>query len=103
MVKTSLLNTVIESCFNEIYVIDASSSTYLKVNQMAQDRLSYNTAELQQMRPWQLARDFTQTEWQRQLQPLIDGTQQKLTISTRHTCITHPCDPMMSSTSTNLN
>jgi signal transduction histidine kinase len=86
MVKTSLLNTVIESCFNEIYVIDASSSTYLKVNQMAQDRLSYNTAELQQMRPWQLARDFTQTEWQRQLHPLIDGTQQKLTISTRHTC-----------------
>ena len=86
MGKTDLLNTVIESCFNEIYLIDAASSTYLKVNQMAQDRLSYSVTELQQMRPWQLARDFTQSEWQRQLQPLLDSTQQKLTISTRHTC-----------------
>lgn len=86
MVKSSLLNTVIKSCFNEIYFIDASSSTYLEVNQVAQDRLGYRFAELQQIRPWQLARDFTQSEWQRQLKPLYDSTQQKITINTRHTC-----------------
>jgi PAS domain S-box-containing protein len=86
MVKTSLLNTVIESCFNEIYLIDASNSTFLKANQTVQDRLGYSFAELQQLRPWQLARDFTQTEWQRQLHPVLSGTRQKITISTRHTC-----------------
>ncbi|MET3107421.1 two-component system sensor histidine kinase UhpB [Oxalobacteraceae bacterium GrIS 2.11] len=86
MVKTSLLNTVIEGCFNEIYLIDASTSTYLNVNQMAQDRLNYSFQELQQMRPWQLARDFTQAEWRRQLEPLLAGKQLKVAISTRHTC-----------------
>jgi len=86
MIKKSLLDKVVEGCFNEIYIIDANASTYIKVNQMAQDRLSYSFLELQHMRPWQLARDFTQVEWQRQIQPLINGEQQKLTISTRHTC-----------------
>jgi len=86
MIIKNLLNKVIEGCFNEIYIIDLQSSTYLKVNQMAQDRLSYTFPELQQMRPWQLARDFTQAQWRRQIEPLINGTQQKITVSTRHTC-----------------
>ena len=77
MIKKSLLNKVIEGCFNEIYIIDAATSTYSKVNQMAQDRLGYTFLELQQMRPWQLARDFTQLEWQRQMEPLLSGQQQK--------------------------
>jgi len=86
MIKKSLLNKVIEGCFNEIYIIDAATSTYSKVNQMAQDRLGYTFLELQQMRPWQLARDFTQLEWQRQMEPLLSDHQQKISISTRHTC-----------------
>jgi signal transduction histidine kinase len=86
MVENSLLHALIEGCFNEIYLIDAINSTYLTVNQMARDRLDYSLSELQQMRPWQLARDFTQAEWQRQLLPLLTGKQRKITISTRHTC-----------------
>lgn len=86
MVETSLISTVIESCTNEIYLIDASDSAYLKTNQIAQDRLNYSFAELQQMHPWQLARDFTQSEWQRQLHPLLSGARQKIIIGTRHTC-----------------
>ncbi len=88
MIKKSLLNKVIDGCFNEIYLIDALTSTYIRVNQVAQDRLSYTFSELQQMRPWQLARDFTQIEWQRQIEPLKDDTVQKITVSTRHTCKT---------------
>lgn len=86
MIKTSLLNKVIEGCFNEIYLIDAVTSTYIRVNQVAQDRLTYSFDELKQMRPWQLARDFTQIEWQRQIEPLQKDSNQKITISTRHTC-----------------
>ena len=86
MIKKSLFNKIIEGCFNEIYIIDLHSSTYLKVNQIAQNRLNYTLPELQQMRPWQLIREFTEAEWLRQLEPLINGKQQQVSISTHHTC-----------------
>ncbi|PRC91289.1 PAS domain-containing sensor histidine kinase [Solimicrobium silvestre] len=87
MNQCGLLNKVIEGCFNEIYLIDAANSTYLEVSQIAQDKLGYAFEELQHMRPWQLARDFTQLEWQQQLEPLFTpGQQQKISISTYHTC-----------------
>jgi len=82
----SLLKKVTEGCFDEIYFIDANSSTYLDANQTALNQLDYSREELQQRHPWQLACDFTQTEWLKQLEPLLSGQQQKVAITTRHTC-----------------
>lgn len=82
----SILNKIIEGSFNEIYLIDATNSIYLDVNKAAQDKLNYTFEELQKLHPWQLACDFTQSEWQRQIEPLLLGSQQKILISTRHTC-----------------
>lgn len=86
MIQDSLTNKIIESCFNEIYLIDAQNSTYLQVNQMALERLDYSFAELEHMHPWQLAPDFTQAAWQRQLEPLLNGTQTSLSLLTHHSC-----------------
>lgn len=81
-----LLNKLIEGCFNEIYLIDAATCTYQQVNQTALTGLGYSFEELQQMRPWQIAREFTQTEWHNQLEPLLSGRQQKVEFKTLHTC-----------------
>ncbi len=86
MDTNGLLGKVIEGCFNEIFLIEASTSTYLHVNQTAQKSLGYTFNELQHMRPWQIAREFTQADWQRQLEPLLSGQQPKIDIKTYHTC-----------------
>ncbi len=86
MGQPSLLNKIIEGSFNEIYLIDALDSSYLEVNPVALDRLGYNLSEIQQMQHGQVAREFTSAEWQIQLSPLLLGHQEKMTISTRHTC-----------------
>ena len=85
MIQASLTNKIIDACSNEIYLIDAQSSTYMQVNQSAQNQLGYCLAELQQMHPWQLAQDFTEATWQRQLQPLLSGSQTGLLITSQHT------------------
>lgn len=86
MNTSGLLDNVIEGCFNEIYLIDSSTSTYLQVNQMAQNGLGYSFDELKLMRPWQVAREYSQDQWHALLQPLITGAQEKIHIKTLHTC-----------------
>lgn len=79
-----LLGRILEDSLNEVYVFDAESFKFTSVNYGARTNLGYTIEELEQMTPLNLKPEFTHQSFAKMVQPLIDGTEEKIIFHTYH-------------------
>ena len=82
--KANLMEWVVESSLNEIYIFDAMNFQFQHVNQGARNNLGYSTSELLTMTAFDLKPNFTEEALRQQFKPLISGEVSKLTFTTFH-------------------
>ena len=78
------LYRILEQSASEIYIFDIATLTFEYVNQAAIDNLGYSKRELQQMTPLELTTDYSLSEFQKLIDPVIRGAQKTLYFQTTH-------------------
>lgn len=78
------LGGILENSLNEIYIFDAVSLNFLRVNRGARENLGFEMDELERMTPVSIKPEFTQARFLETLQPLREGAREQLTIETVH-------------------
>ncbi len=73
---------VLEQSLNEIYIFDAKTLKFIRVNRGARENLGYSMAELAEFTPAGMAPEFTREAIREILQPLWEGTEQILEMTT---------------------
>jgi two-component system sensor kinase FixL len=82
--ERTTLGRIIEDSLNEVYIFDAETLKFIRVNHGALHNLGYSQEELQQMTPVDLKPDFTETKFQEFIRPLLAGEKDRLSFSTTH-------------------
>ncbi|MEH6456539.1 MAG: PAS domain S-box protein [Cocleimonas sp.] len=77
-------SSVLEDSLNEIYIFDATSLAFIKVNNGAQQNLGYSMDELLTMTPFDIKPNHTEASFREVIKPLIDGKKQKIEFNTVH-------------------
>lgn len=75
---------IIEESLNEIYIYDAATLNFLRVNQGAQKNLGYDAIELSLMTPVDIKPEFNPETFLEKIQPLIAGQDECLIFETVH-------------------
>lgn len=75
---------ILDDSDNEIYVIDAASFFFIKVNKGARRNLGYSMDELRRMTPVDIKPEFSQADFEQAIEPLLSGEQDLLTFETIH-------------------
>ncbi len=75
---------VIQHSLNEVYLFDKNTLTYNYVNSASLNNLGYSKEEITQMTPLDIKPVLDKQKLQKLLQPLVDGEQEKITFTTRH-------------------
>ncbi len=86
---------IIEDSLNEIYIFDAASLQFLRVNKGAQKNLGYDAIELGLMTPMDIKPELSTETFLAMMQPLIAGQDKRLifeTIHQRKDCSTYPVE-----------
>ncbi|PLX50086.1 MAG: hypothetical protein C0613_05415 [Desulfobulbaceae bacterium] len=78
------LDYMFEESLNEIYIFDAMTLKFLRVNKGAQRNLGYNADELSQMTPVDINPDFNEDAFHWAMGPLITSQGKCLIFETRH-------------------
>ncbi|MDH3900781.1 MAG: EAL domain-containing protein, partial [Gammaproteobacteria bacterium] len=82
--KTSSLGEILENSLNEIYMFSTQSLRFMNVNQGARDNLGYTMEELQYMTPLDIKPNYTHESFRNLIEPLLNGTKQRLQFETTH-------------------
>jgi PAS domain S-box-containing protein len=77
-------SSVLEKSLNEIYIFDEETLHFIQVNYGARANLGYSMEELQDLTPLDLKPEFTAAKFAKLIQPLRDGTLEKLEFITVH-------------------
>lgn len=80
----SRLGRIIEQSLNEIYVFDATTLKFSQTNYGARSNLGYSTEELRDMSPVCIKPEYTRESFESAIQPLKDGSIDKLVFETIH-------------------
>lgn len=75
---------IIEESLNELYIFDATTLKFLRVNQSAQRNLGYSSQELRQMTTVDIMPELNLETYLGKLQPLISGQDDRLIFETVH-------------------
>jgi len=75
---------VLDESSSEIYLFDAGTLKFVKVNRGARENLGYSMDELHAMTPLALKTDFTPEDVEATLEPLRNGIKEVATFRTRH-------------------
>lgn len=78
------LGRVLEESQNEIYIFDADTLKFVQVNHGARKNLGYSMEELSQMIALDIKPEFTAESFAELIQPLRDGSKQRLEYTTLH-------------------
>ncbi|MGI9518293.1 MAG: PAS domain-containing sensor histidine kinase [Pirellulaceae bacterium] len=78
------LGRIIEDSLNEVYLFDADSLRFLRVNRGARLNLGYSMNELRDLTPMDIKPDFTRESFEALVRSLINGEQDRLQFNTRH-------------------
>lgn len=78
------LGRIVEQSLNEIYAFDAKTFRFTQVNLGARDNLGYTMEELLELTPMDLKPAYTRKQFEDLIQPLRDGTQDKIVFETVH-------------------
>ena len=82
--QAARFNRVLEGSLNEIYIFDAETLRFVRVNRGARENLGYSIEELQQLTPLDLKPGFTAESWAALLEPLRSGEQEKTQFTAVH-------------------
>jgi len=77
-------SSVLEDSLNEIYIFDATSLAFIKVNKGARQNLGYSMDELLTMTPLDIKPDYTEASFRQAIKPLTHGDKQKIEFNTLH-------------------
>jgi PAS domain S-box-containing protein len=75
---------VLDESSSEIYLFDAETLKFIKVNRGARENLGYSMEELNALTPLALKTDFSREDVEATLEPLRNGTKDVATFRTRH-------------------
>lgn len=78
------LQGLIDRSLNEVYVFDSQTLRFRYVNEGARLNLGYSQAELETLTPVDIKPEFSGQEFNRLLQPLRDGSKERLVFETFH-------------------
>jgi len=78
------LGYIIEHTQSELYLFDEQSLKFILVNQAVLLNLGFTVEEMMQMTPLDLKKELQDTEFNSVLQPLIDGSEQQVSLETVH-------------------
>ncbi len=78
------LASALQKSLNEIYIFDPQTLRFQYVNQGALRNLGYSAEVMQTMTPLDIKPKFTEAEFRRLLQPLLQGEEEKSVIYTLH-------------------
>lgn len=82
--KINRLGKLIEESYSEIYIFDAQTLKFINVNLGARNNLGFNMEELKHMTPVDIKPDYTKETFYQLIQPLVDGTAEKISFETKH-------------------
>ena len=82
--KASALSKILEESLNEIYIFDAKTLKFIQVNYGARRNLGYEVAELAKLTPVDLKPEFSHESFEKMLEPLRTGHQEKIYFTTIH-------------------
>lgn len=83
--QTDMLSQVIKSSFDEIYIFDTKNWHFIFVNYGAIKNLGYSPEELETMAPWDIKKEFPETVFRAQAEPLLTGEKTRVTFETTQT------------------
>ena len=93
--RAAYLGRILDDSLNEIYIFDATSWRFVRVNRGARENVGYSMDELSRMTPLDLTTQFTPAMFRDLLDPLQKGTKTKVhckAIHTRKNGTTYPME-----------
>ena len=75
---------IVEESLNEIYIFDAETLKFMQVNKGARKNIGYDLSELKELTPIDIKPEFTADSFLTLVQPLIEGTKEKIQFQTIH-------------------
>lgn len=78
------LGQILDESLNEIFVFDAETYKFTMISRGALSNLGYTRDEVLSMTPIDIKPDHTKTSFKAPLHPLVDGSKQRISFSTRH-------------------
>ncbi len=78
------LGNIFENSLNEIYIFDAQTHQYIRVNKGARESLGYTMEELKQLTPLEVNSGLTEETFKSSMIQLLDGTQKIVVYTSRH-------------------
>lgn len=82
--KIRSFGKLIEESYSEIFIFDAKTLKFIDVNLGARKNLGYSMEELSTMTPLDLKPAYTMQTFQQLIQPLYEGSSEKITFETYH-------------------
>ncbi len=78
------MGAVLEEARQEVYIFEADSLRFARVNRGARENLGYSAEEMARMTPLDLKPDMTAAQFAAIIAPLLDGTSDIVRIETEH-------------------
>lgn len=82
--KIKRFGKLLEESYNEIYTFDAETLKFIDVNLGGRNNLGYSMEELSEMTPLDLKPAYSPEDFHSLIQPLRDGSGEKITFETYH-------------------
>jgi len=82
--QNAYMGRILDDSLNEIYIFNVETLRFVQVNRGAQNNLGYGADELQAMTPLDIKPELTAERFAELVQPLRDGTEDKIDFTTVH-------------------
>ncbi len=82
--RTKSIAHILEDSLNEIYIFDAKTLKFIQVNKGGRLNLGYSMQELSNLTPLDLKPEFTPESFEKMVEPLWTGKQEKIQFVTVH-------------------
>ncbi|MGB5472061.1 MAG: EAL domain-containing protein [Gammaproteobacteria bacterium] len=92
--KANSLGEILEQSLNEIYIFSKDSLRFMNVNQGARNNLGYTMEELHHLTPVDIKPEVTREAFLETLEPLLDGSSQRVQFETVHSRRDGTCYPV---------
>ncbi len=82
--KATSYESILENSLNEIYIFDADSLIFIRVNKGALENLQYSEDEIVKLTPFDIKPEYSSETFRELIHPLHTGEQDKIVLTTVH-------------------
>lgn len=83
-ISAAQLGLIVEDAASEIFIFSAENFRFLLVNRGARDNLGYELNELGELAPWDIKPEFSENEFRKKVQPLLESGKGDMVFETVH-------------------